>query len=83
MGFTLRSARAHEWVEVARWTRPADTIIVYRAGPGYLARRKCPGSDLLEVRPCETRVEVCRVLFFKMQAAFFAKLVFSFLGKVA
>ena len=83
MGFTLKSAHAHEWVEMARWTRPADTIIVYRAGPGYLVRRKYPQSDLLEVRPCPTREEVCRVLFFKMQAAFFAKLVWSFLGKVA
>ncbi len=81
--FTLRDAHAHEWTEVASCPRPGYTIFVYRAGPGFLVRKKFLDSDLLHIRACATRIEVCRYLTEKMNAVFFAKVVWGFLSKVA
>jgi len=82
-GFTLREAHAHEWVELASCRRPGYTLIVYRAGPGFLVRKKFQEGDLLHLRVCSTRIEVCRYLVERMNAGLFAKFVWGFLAKVA
>jgi hypothetical protein len=81
--FTLKEAHAYEWIEVASVRRPGFTIVVYQAGPGYLVRRKYAEGDLLHLRVCGNRVDVCRYLLERMNVPFFAKVVWSFLGKVA
>jgi hypothetical protein len=81
--FTLKEAHAHEWVELASFRRPGFTIMVYQAGPGYLVRRKYDEGDLLHLRVCGNRVEVCRYLLERMNVPFFAKFVWGFLAKVA
>lgn len=83
LGFTLRDAHRFEWVLVASMPRPGFTIVVYRAGPGFVVRRQYPGSDLLHLRVCANRVEVCRYLLEKLQVPFFAKMLWGFLAKAA
>jgi hypothetical protein len=81
--FTLGDAHRYDWVEVGSCPRPGYTIIVYRAGPGFLVRKKFRDGDLLHLRVCSTRTQVCRYLVEKMDALWFAKFVWGFLAKVA
>jgi hypothetical protein len=81
--FTLGDAHRYDWVEVGSCPRPGYTIIVYRAGPGFLVRKKFRDGDLLHLRVCSNRTQVCRYLVEKMDALWFAKFVWGFLAKVA
>jgi hypothetical protein len=86
MGFTLKEALAlacrGELCEVARWTGPEYSVVVYRAGPGFVVRRIHPGSDLLEIRVCQDRSDVLIALTFKMRTGtVFAKCVWDFLAE--